>query len=238
MWCPQVCRCQASGRGFCSGAPPPSQQSPCCTPCGAASPHAHAHHRAEHHGGVAVGLHVLLTESFHHVAVRLQEELREPLANQVVAAVPQEPASVVVGDQDLRGPGEDTGLSGSISDPWAPTGGRPILPPTCCGLAHTETPLGPLCLHRMETRTPRSAPRPGAPPPPRRAHHQDRGAAMGARRPPGLCDERASAQACAPPSAASRVPPHQPQQERESDRLPSPRASVLPPGRSESDSHA
>lgn len=61
---------------------------------------AHTHHRAEHDSSVAVGLHMLLTEGPRHVGIRLQEELCELLANQVVAAVPQEPAGSVAGHQD------------------------------------------------------------------------------------------------------------------------------------------
>lgn len=68
----------------------------------AGSPEAHTHHGAEHDGGVPVGLHVLLAEGLHHVGVRLQEELRELLANEVMATVAQEPAGPVVGHQDLR----------------------------------------------------------------------------------------------------------------------------------------
>lgn len=68
---------------------------------------ARTHHRAERDGGVAVGLQVLLAEGLHHVGARLQEELSELLANQVVAAVPQELAGVVVGNQDLRVAGEE-----------------------------------------------------------------------------------------------------------------------------------
>lgn len=63
---------------------------------------AHTHHRAKHDSSVAVGLHMLLTEGPRHVGIRLQEELCELLANQVVAAVPQEPAGSVAGHQDLR----------------------------------------------------------------------------------------------------------------------------------------
>lgn len=64
---------------------------------------AHTHHRAEHDGGVAIGFHVLLAQGFYHVGVWLQEEPRELLADQVAAAVPEELACVVVGNQDLRG---------------------------------------------------------------------------------------------------------------------------------------
>lgn len=68
---------------------------------------ARTHHCAERDGGVAVSLQVLLAEGLHHIGVRLQEELSELLANQVVAAVPQELASVVIGNQDLRVAGEE-----------------------------------------------------------------------------------------------------------------------------------
>lgn len=68
----------------------------------AGSPEARTHHGAERDSGVPVSLHVLLAEGLHHVGVRLQEELRELLADQVMAAVAQEPAGPVVGHQDLR----------------------------------------------------------------------------------------------------------------------------------------
>jgi hypothetical protein len=60
------------------------------------------YHRAKHYCSVAIGLHMLFTEGFHHIGIRLQEELCELLANQVMAAVPKEPASIVVGNQDLK----------------------------------------------------------------------------------------------------------------------------------------
>lgn len=95
-----------------------------------------AHHCAEHHGRVAIRLHVLLAEGFHHGRVRLQEEPRQLLANQVLAAVPQETAGFVVSNQDLRRCREDT-TSPAVPDSQEQSRGRhksPCGSPGACPL--------------------------------------------------------------------------------------------------------
>lgn len=123
---------------------------------------AHTHHRAEHDSSVAVGLQVLLAEGLHDIRVRLQEELRELLANQVVAAVPQELASVVIGNQDLRVAGGGAGITSSTPDSqkWRRWHGHqpgrprdPASPQPPVGRSQQCSPRDLLRLYCMEIRT-------------------------------------------------------------------------------------
>lgn len=96
-------------------------------------PEACTHHGAESDGGMPVGLHMLLAEGLHHVGVRLQEELRELLANEVMAAVAQEPARSVVGHQDLQSQRGGPASAAAPRPPEQPSGRRcrPRSPPRC-----------------------------------------------------------------------------------------------------------
>lgn len=72
---------------------------------------------------------MLFAEGLYHIGIRPQEELRELLADQVMAAVPQELTSLVVGNQDLESQrGEDTRISSSATSPNLET----HLPPASC----------------------------------------------------------------------------------------------------------
>ena len=137
--------------------PPPSQPPPTPGPragwptVNANSPEACTHHGAESDGGMPVGFHMLLTEGLHHVGVRLQEELRELLTNEVVAAVAQEPTRSVVGHQDLRSQKGGPMSAAAPPPPEQPRGRRcrPRSPPRRRQLSAEP----PKLLHPRETET-------------------------------------------------------------------------------------
>lgn len=134
-----------------SPTPTPSQLPPTPGPrvrwptASTGSPEARTHHGAERDGGVPVSLHVLLAEGLHHVGVRLQEELRELLADEVMAAVAQEPAGPVVGHQDLRSQRGGPCVTSSSSAPWNSRGegGAGLTPHPAVGTLGRATPAPP-----------------------------------------------------------------------------------------------